>query len=81
MYKYSLKTRIFADTLLTISITMSIEEAIMGGIVFKGKTDKTPQEAKVKTKAKKKSFVTGTHGSGSAKMKADIRKKRANRHK
>ncbi|MDR0961136.1 MAG: hypothetical protein LBM62_01045 [Mediterranea sp.] len=60
---------------------MSIEEAIMGGIVFKGKTDKTPQEAKVKTKAKKKSFVTGTHGSGSAKMKADIRKKRANRHK
>ena len=25
--------------------------------------------------------ITGLHGSGSAKMKADIRKKRANRHK
>ena len=29
----------------------------------------------------KKSYITGLHGSGSAKMKADIRKKRANRHK
>ena len=28
-----------------------------------------------------KSYITGLHGSGSAKMKADIRKKRANRHK
>ena len=60
---------------------MSIEEAMMGGIVFKGKKDKPNEEAKVKTKAKKKSYITGTHGSGSAKMKADIRKKRANRHK
>jgi hypothetical protein len=59
---------------------MSIEEAMTGGIVFKGKKDKPQQEAKVKTKAKKKSFVSGTHGSGSAKMKADIRKKRAARH-
>ena len=32
---------------------MSIEEAIMGGIVFKGKKDKPKEEEKVKTKAKK----------------------------
>ena len=34
-----------------------------------------------KTKAKKKSYITGMHGSGSAKMKAEIRRKRANRNK
>ena len=56
---------------------MSIEEAIMGGIVFKGKKD----EDKIKTKAKKKTYITGQHGSGAAKMKAEIRRKRANRHK
>ena len=60
---------------------MSIEEAIQGGIVFKGKKDKPKEEEKVKTKAKKKSYITGLHGSCAAKMKADIRKKRANRHK
>mgnify|MGYP001343254392 CR=1 FL=1 len=57
---------------------MSIEEAIMGGIVFK---DKPKEEEKVKTKAKKATYIRGQHGSGAAKMKADIRKKRANRHK
>ena len=44
-------------------------------------SDSLTEEEKVKTKAKKKSYITGLHGSGSAKMKADIRKKRANRHK
>ena len=60
---------------------MSIEEAMMGGIVFKGKKDTPKEENKVKTKAKKKTYITGLHGSGAAKMKAEIRKKRANRHK
>lgn len=61
---------------------MSIEEAMMGGIVFKGKKEKPKEEGnKIKTKAKKKTYITGQHGSGAAKMKADIRKKRANRHK
>ena len=60
---------------------MSIEEAMMGGIVFKGKKDEPKEENKVKTKAKKKTYITGLHGSGAAKMKAEIRKKRANRHK
>ena len=60
---------------------MSIEEAMMGGIVFKGKKDKPKEDNKVKIKAKKKTYITGLHGSGAAKMKAEIRKKRANRHK
>lgn len=60
---------------------MSIEDAIMGGIVFKGKKEQPKQENKVKTKAKKKTYITGLHGSGAAKMKAEIRRKRANRHK
>ena len=60
---------------------MSIEEAMMGGIVFKGKKDNPKKENKKKTKAKKKTYITGHHGSASAKMKAEIRRKRANRHK
>lgn len=54
---------------------MSIEDAIMGGIVFKGKKDKPQEEEKVKTKAKKATYIRGQHGSGAAKMKADIRKR------
>ena len=61
---------------------MDITKAMTEGIVFKGKSKTGAQnEDKVKTKAKKKTYITGLHGSGSAKMKADIRKKRANRHK
>lgn len=60
---------------------MSIEEAMMGGIVFKGKKEKPKGDERVKTKAKKATYIHGLHGSGAAKMKADIRKKRANRHK
>ena len=61
---------------------MSLEDAMMGGIVFKGKKDGPKKEAdKVKTKAKKTTYIKGTHGSGAAKMKAEIRRKRAGRHK
>ena len=56
-----------------------ITKTIMQGITFKGASSR-PKEDKVKTKAKKKSYITGAHGSGAAKMKADFRKKRANRH-
>jgi hypothetical protein len=35
----------------------------------------------VKTKAKKKKYITGAHGSGSAKQKAKYRQQRANRNK
>lgn len=57
-----------------------IDAIIMGGgITFKGgpKKEKGKEDPKVKTKAKKKQYITGAHGSGSAKMKADIRKRRA----
>ena len=61
---------------------MSLEDAMMGGIVFKGKKDgPKKEEDKVKTKDKKTTYIKGTHGSGAAKMKAEIRRKRAGRHK
>lgn len=62
---------------------MSLEEAMMGGIVFKGKKEapKNDGKKKVKTKAKKAKYIKGLHGSDSAKMKLEIRQKRANRHK
>ncbi len=62
---------------------MSIEDVIMGGgIVFKGQKEKPEEDKnKVKTKAKKTSYIKGAHGSGAAKMKAEFRRKRANRHK
>lgn len=60
----------------------AIEDAIMGGIVFKGKKEgPKPDDKKVKTKAKKTTYAKGTHGSGAAKMKAEIRRKRAGRNK
>ena len=55
-----------------------ITTAMTTGITFK---KAKPQEEKVKTKAKKKTYITGLHGSGAAKKKADIRRRRANRHK
>jgi hypothetical protein len=61
---------------------MDIEKILTEGIVFRGgKSPAAKKEDKVKTKAKKKTYITGLHGSGAAKMKEDIRKKRANRHK
>ncbi len=61
---------------------MDINKILTEGLVFKGaKSPKAQQEEKVKTKAKKKTYITGLHGSGAAKMKAEIRRKRANRHK
>ncbi len=60
-----------------------IDAVILEGITFRGgpKGNAKKDEPKVKTKAKKKQYITGAHGSGSAKKKADIRRKRANRHK
>ena len=58
----------------------SIEDIISGGgIVFRGAPKGAPKEDKVKTKAKK--YITGAHGSGSARQKAKYREQRANRHK
>ncbi|MBP3790143.1 MAG: hypothetical protein J6I52_11065 [Prevotella sp.] len=52
------------------------------GINFgRGGDRKDSNADKVKTKAKKKKYITGAHGSGSAKQKAKYREQRANRHK
>jgi len=61
----------------------NIAEVIMHGITFKGsgKSPKRDDSDKVRTKAKKKGYITGAHGSGAAKKKADIHRARANRHK
>lgn len=58
-----------------------ITQAMTVGISFKKSKLKKPTEQKLKTKAKKKTYITGLHGSGAAKKKADIRQRRANRHK
>lgn len=48
-----------------------ITQAMTVGITFKGaKLKKASNETKVKTKAKKKTYITGLHGSGSAKKKS-----------
>ena len=53
-----------------------------GGLVFRrGGGNKSADDDKVKTKAKKKKYITGAHGSGSARQKAKYRQQRANRHK
>lgn len=57
-----------------------IHKIMTEGIVFKP-CKKEQGGTDVKTKAKKKSYVTGAHGSGSAKMKAEYRRKRTNRRK
>ena len=58
------------------------ENILVRGINFgKGGDKKDSDEGKVKTKAKKKKYITGAHGSGSARQKAKYREQRANRHK
>jgi len=57
-----------------------IEDIIAGGgIVFKKVRQGNGDSNRVKTKAKKKQYITGAHGSGSARQKAKYREQRANR--
>lgn len=57
-----------------------IEDIIEHGIIFNGAPKRSKDdEGKVKTKAKKKKYITGAHGSGSAKQKAKYREQRARR--
>ena len=59
-----------------------IDEIIAGGgIVFRNTPKESDDKKKVKPKAKKKGYITGAHGSGSAKQKAKYREQRSNRHK
>ena len=58
------------------------EHILEHGINFGRGGDKPKDDdKKVKTKAKKKQYITGAHGSGSARQKAKYREQRANRHK
>ena len=57
---------------------MSILE---NGISFGRSSAPRKIDDKVKTQAKKKKYITGSHGSGSAMQKAKYREQRANRHK
>lgn len=61
----------------------NIDDVILNGVTFRGaaKGPKRDETGKVRTKAKKKAYITGAHGSGAAKKKADIRRSRQNRHK
>ncbi|GEM_PF-23647 len=74
-----LKKRIFAPN--SDDMSNEIEKAMTGGIVFKGKANENKEENKVKTKAKKATYIKGLHGSASAKKKAEIRKRRAQKSK
>ena len=61
---------------------MDIDEIIAGGgPVFRPARKENRDEGKVKTKAKKKKYITGAHGSGSALQKAKYRANRAKRSK
>lgn len=51
-----------------------IDAVMENGIVFKGAPKNTGNSGKVKTKAKKKAYITGAHGSASARHKASFRK-------
>ena len=53
---------------------MDVEKILTEGVFFKKASAPKSKEEKVKTKAKKKTYITGLHGSGAAKMKAEIRK-------
>ena len=57
------------------------QNILENGINFGRGGDKPKDDKKVKTKAKKKQYITGAHGSGSARQKAKYREQRANRHK
>ena len=57
------------------------EVILQNGINFGRGGQKKTDDGKIKTKAKKKKYITGAHGSGSAKQKAKYREQRANRHK
>lgn len=62
---------------------MDIDDILINGITFKrggaSSNRNDGKDGKVKTKAKKKKYITGAHGSGSAKQKAKYREQRANR--
>lgn len=57
------------------------DDILINGINFGRGGSEKASNGKVRTKAKKKKYITGAHGSGSAMQKAKYREQRANRHK
>ena len=57
------------------------QSILENGISFGRGAREEKDDGKVKTKAKKKKYITGAHGSGSAMQKAKYRQQRANRHR
>ena len=57
------------------------QNILENGINFGRGGDKPKDNGKVKTKAKKKQYITAAHCSCSARQKAKYREQRANRHK
>lgn len=55
--------------------TKEIRYAIMNGISFGSAKKENDDKEKVRTKARKKSYHTGAHGSASARHKAEIRQR------
>ena len=54
---------------------------LQNGINFGRGGERPKDDGKVKTKAKKKKYITGAHGSGPAMQKAKYREQRANRRR
>ena len=66
---------------MAFTVMDDFQNILENGINFGRGGDKHKDDGKVKTKAKKKQYITGAHGSGSARQKAKYREQRANRHK
>ena len=66
---------------ITMSKESDFQEILENGINFGRGGGPRQEDDKVRTKAKKKKYITGAHGSGSARQKAKYREQRANRHK
>ena len=58
---------------------MDIDPIIEGGKTIRPARKSADSHGKVKAEAKKKAYITGAHGSGSAMQKAKYRQQRANR--
>ena len=53
---------------------MDVEKILTEGVFFKKASAPKSKEEKVKTKAKKKTYITGLHGSGSILTRAGERR-------
>ena len=57
------------------------DQILESGMVFRKPSKPKTNDGKIKTKAKKKKYITGAHGSDSAKQKAKYREQRSRRRR